>query len=223
MFVGNELRHYHFGIPMGEQGSCAKAAGVGLDAELACDADRERTHGDSERNLSLQYVDDAEIAVAYSDTGEMGWTRDSAIEYAESIGGCYPDPLYMEFEPLGVGTYRFLETDTHMPSESWCYSVHHNRPWAECNFNMAAPGGPLFYRQELNTAVGTCIRTTRNTTPRMRNAAVEVLCARLLEMINGVGPGFPVKFVRHHMLCRDLASTQSLWNSCGPMVLRFAT
>jgi hypothetical protein len=36
-----------------------------------------------------------------------------------------------------------------------------------------------------------------NTTPRMRNAAVGVLCARLLEMINGVGPGFPEGFVRH--------------------------
>ena len=42
------------GTPMGEQGSCAKANGVCMDDELAIDA----THADSERNLSLAFVDE---------------------------------------------------------------------------------------------------------------------------------------------------------------------
>eukprot|EP01052_Picozoa_sp_SAG31_P050930 SAG31_NODE_11858_length_991_cov_22.808296_1_plen_224_part_01 len=58
MRVGCEIRHYHMGTPMGEQGSCAKANGLCLDDELRVDAQREQNHGDSMRNLSLAFVDD---------------------------------------------------------------------------------------------------------------------------------------------------------------------
>ena len=197
MYVGTELRQYFQGIPMGEQGSCAKANGVALDAELRCDAQREATHGDSERNLSLDYVDDAHNNVVYSETGAMGWTRDSALEYCADIRGCYPHPLFMEVEPAGQGVYRFLETDTYIPSESDCYVVHHNKPWQRRSYNLAAPGGPLFYRQELNTGVETCRRTLDNTTPRAEGDAAGRIAARLREMLHAVGPGYSDSFVRH--------------------------
>jgi hypothetical protein len=41
MRVGRQVRHYHIGTPMGEQGSCAKANGLCLDDELRVDAERE--------------------------------------------------------------------------------------------------------------------------------------------------------------------------------------
>jgi hypothetical protein len=198
MFVGTELRQYFQGIPMGEQGSCAKANGVALDAELQCDVDRARTHGDSERNLSLQYVDDAHNRVAWSDNPELGWSRESAVAYAASIRECYPAPLFMEVEPQGQGAYRFLETDTYLHSEAHTYTVHHNRPWSGgVSYNMAAPGGPLFYRQELNTAVNTCMRTVDNTTPLARGEAAGRIAARLREMLDAVGNGFSEGLVRH--------------------------
>ena len=65
--VGREIRRYLQGTPMGEQGSCAKANGVCLDDELRIDAAREAEFGDSERNLSLAFVDDKHARVAYDD------------------------------------------------------------------------------------------------------------------------------------------------------------
>ena len=50
------------GTPMGEQGSCAKANGVCMDDELAIDA----THADSERNLSLAFVDEFGLVASLS-------------------------------------------------------------------------------------------------------------------------------------------------------------
>ena len=197
MFVGTELRQYTQGIPMGEQGSCAKANGVALDAELRCDAEREETHGDSERNLSLQYVDDGYNKIVYSEEGCMGWTRESAVEYATQVRECYPHPLFMETEPQGQGAYRFLETDAYLPDEHTSYTVHHNRPWTGRSYNMAASGGSLFYSTELATAVNTCARTVDNTTPLTRSDAAGRIAARLREMLHAVGPGFSDSFVRH--------------------------
>ena len=197
MFVGVEMRQYFQGIPMGEQGSCAKANGVALDAEIRCDELRQQLYGDSERNLSLQYVDDAHIRVVYSANARKGWTRESAVEYARQIKSCYPFPLFMEVEPQGQNVYRFLETDTYMPSERTCYTVHHNRPWTGRSYNMAASGGSLFYRTELNTAVNTCMRTVDNTTPLTMGETAGRIAARLREMLFGVGSGFSDTFVRH--------------------------
>lgn len=95
MRVGSEVRHYKIGTPMGHQMSCAKANTVCLDAELTHDEERERIYGDSERNLSLSFVDDSHLKVAYHKGGEGGWTRESASEYADQIL-TYPAPLEME-------------------------------------------------------------------------------------------------------------------------------
>jgi hypothetical protein len=112
MKVGQETRRYFKGTPMGEQSACAKANGVGLDAELSLDEERALTHGDAARNLSLAYVDDAHVRIAYSTDPAHPWTRESAEQYADAVVACYPPPLRMITEPIGLPTYRFLETTT---------------------------------------------------------------------------------------------------------------
>ena len=84
MRVGRQIRQYVMGTPMGEQGSCAKANGVCLDDELRIDMEREDKHQDSERNLSLAYVDDKHAIVAY-DANDQFWTRASAQEYMDEL------------------------------------------------------------------------------------------------------------------------------------------
>ena len=93
------------GTPMGEPGSCAKANGVCLDDELNADAEREKRYGDSERNLSLAFVDDKHIRVAYDN---VLWSRESAQEYLEVLRN-YSAPLVMETEILGLAN-DFIET-----------------------------------------------------------------------------------------------------------------
>ena len=73
MRVGKQLRRYKMGTPMGEQSSCAKANGVCLDDELTTDATWQQQHGDSCRNLSLAFVDDKHIQVAWDDTPGALW------------------------------------------------------------------------------------------------------------------------------------------------------
>ena len=97
MRVGRQIRQYIMGTPMGEQGSCAKSNGVCLDDELRIDQEREDKHLDSERNLSLAFVDDKHAIVAY-DENDLFWTRASATEYLGELM-TYSDPLRMVVEP----------------------------------------------------------------------------------------------------------------------------
>ena len=85
---------------MGEQGSCAKANGVCLDDELRIDAARELAFGDSERNLSLAFVDDKHARVAYDD---VLWSKKSAEEYLSMLM-TYSAPLKMVMEPVSRQT-----------------------------------------------------------------------------------------------------------------------
>jgi hypothetical protein len=78
------------GTPTGEQGSCAKANGVCLDDELRIDEEREEKHHDSERNLSLAYVDGKHAIVAYDENDQL-WTRASAEKYLSELM-TYSDP-----------------------------------------------------------------------------------------------------------------------------------
>ena len=105
MFVGDELRKYHLGVPMGDPLSCAAAQSVCLDAEMCCDARRqERTTtgrvggADADRNLSLAVMDDLFFRVAYvpGATEAEEWSAESADAYIEELKGCYPDPLVLE-------------------------------------------------------------------------------------------------------------------------------
>ena len=184
MRVGNEIRRYFKGTPMGEQSSCAKANGVALDAELSADEARERTHGDSQRNLSLAYVDDVHVRIAYSPTGQRGWDLQSARSY---ILQCYPAPLKMICEPEGLPSYRFLETTTHVRAESRTWCVHYNRPWDRFSFNMQGPGGPLFWRQQRNVEAGNWMRAVDNTTVDELPLVMFSLAARCIEMTQGAG------------------------------------
>ena len=92
VFVGTELRHYHLGTPMGAPGSCAKANGVGLDAEIRMD---QVTQHDPDRNLSISYVDDKHARVAWSTDTSLGWSLESAQAYCTELLQ-YPKPLVME-------------------------------------------------------------------------------------------------------------------------------
>ena len=135
--VGSEIRHYRLGTPMGHQESCAKAGGVCLDSEIRTDEARERSHDDSERNLTCAFVDDAHIRVAYSESRALGWTRESAREYARQLL-VYPKPLYMVAEPE-ADMYEFLETHTY--SQGIC--VHKNRPWCTHNISKSVVANAL--------------------------------------------------------------------------------
>ena len=98
MYVGGQLRQYRLGIPMGDPLSCAKANGTCLDAEMRCDDRRAAVHGDAERNLTLCFMDDLFMKVAYDPEAEGAgeWTEASADEYIEQIKACYPKRLVLE-------------------------------------------------------------------------------------------------------------------------------
>ena len=98
MFVGTQLRKYRVGIPMGDPLSCAKANGTCLHAEMTCDNNREKRVGDSERNLTLCFMDDLFIKVAYDAEEHDGeqWTEASAEDFKEELKKCYPKRLVLE-------------------------------------------------------------------------------------------------------------------------------
>ena len=198
VMVGTDVRHYHKGIPMGHQLSCALANGTAASAETHNDVRMAEAGFDPDRNLSLQYVDDANIRVAYSPSGERGWTRDSAVTMADMIQSCYPDPLVMEVEPEGEITYRFLETETCHPDESNTFTVHFNRPCANNGlaYDVAAPGGPVTARRELTTEVATLMRIIRNHTPSTRHMAVWKIVERLTKLSRKVAVPYTRAFVR---------------------------
>ena len=110
MRIGKQIRRYVMGTPMGEPRTRAKSNGVCLDDELNADAEREKQYGDSERNLSLAFVDDKHIRVAYDDNL---WSTESAREYLEGLRN-YSAPFKMETEILGR-TNDFSETATIYP------------------------------------------------------------------------------------------------------------
>ena len=97
MFVGKEIRKYRLGIPMGDPLSCAKANGTCLHAEMTCDKAREERRGDAQRNLTLCYMDDLFMKVAYEvGDGDEEWTEKEADEYLEELKQCYPARLVLE-------------------------------------------------------------------------------------------------------------------------------
>ena len=77
-----------------------------VDDELTIDAAR----CDSERNLSLAFVDDKHAHVAYDD---VKWSKASVEAYIEDLMK-YSDPLVMVAEPVAAVT-DFLETSTIYP------------------------------------------------------------------------------------------------------------
>jgi hypothetical protein len=77
MFVGDQLRQYHLGVPMGDPLSCAAAQSVCMDAEMRCDEQRQMRPsdgrcggGDAQRNLSLSVMDDLFFRIAYNPSAE---------------------------------------------------------------------------------------------------------------------------------------------------------
>ena len=112
---------------MDEQGSCSKSNGVCLDDEPRIDQEREDTHHDSERNLSLAFVDDKHAIVAY-DANEHLWTRASAMEYLSELM-TYSDPLRMVVEPQREFE-DFLETTVQYPLDDGTGVIlrHKDRP-----------------------------------------------------------------------------------------------
>jgi len=73
LMVGTQLRRQRTGSPMGEQISPAKTAGVCLNHEATVMETRETRRGDSVRNLSIGFVDDIHLRVAYSLRGGSDW------------------------------------------------------------------------------------------------------------------------------------------------------
>ena len=63
--------------------------------ELRTDEIREQEHGDSCRNLSLAFVDDKHLRVAYNHSPDSDWTRESAENYLADLKK-YSDPLRLE-------------------------------------------------------------------------------------------------------------------------------
>ena len=95
MFVGNQLRHYGKGVPMGDPLSCAKALGCTKHHEDLYDT----SWHDSARNVSVCFMDDLFFQIGYDADaeGEGGeWTKESADDYIEGLKRCYPAPLELE-------------------------------------------------------------------------------------------------------------------------------
>ena len=96
MYVGNQLRKYHLGVPMGDPLSVAKANSLCMAHELKADLTRETLHGDSVRNLSLCFMDDLYYRVAYVDAPDSTWTERSARNMIDELKLCYPRTLVLE-------------------------------------------------------------------------------------------------------------------------------
>jgi hypothetical protein len=182
MRVGKQIRHYHIGTPMGEQGSCAKANGLCLDEELRVDAAREAECGDSERNCSLAFVDDKHVRVAYD---ELLWSKSSAEEYADRLMR-YSEPLSMLPEPIAEPT-PFLETMLHNPlgNGSWVKTTHKLRPWGRESYRICRSGVAGTADMQVATAAGTFMRIKDNSTNDY-DAAISI-AHEMQEMVGGAG------------------------------------
>ena len=98
---------------------------------LTVDAARE----DSERNLSLAFVDDKHARVAYDD---VKWSKASAEAYIKELMK-YSDPLVMVTEPVAAVT-EFLETSTIYPGADGggVYVRHKYRPWSKHSYRIVS-------------------------------------------------------------------------------------
>ena len=172
------------GTPMGEQGSCAKSNGVCLDDELRIDQEREDKHLDSERNLSLAFVDDKYAIVAY-DENDQFWTRASATEYLGELM-TYSDPLRMVVEPQRIFE-DFLETTVHYPLDGGTGVTlrHKERLWETNSYRIALGGVAGTADIQAATATGTFMRIIDNSTYGL-DAAISI-AADMGEMCNGAG------------------------------------
>eukprot|EP01050_Picozoa_sp_SAG11_P014554 SAG11_NODE_1805_length_4229_cov_1.746005_4_plen_282_part_00 len=182
MCVGCEIRHYHIGTPMGEQGSCAKANGLCLNDELLADEARELSHGDSERNLSLAFVDDKHVRVAYDD---ILWTRESAEEIADGLMQ-YTAPLLMTTEPPSEPT-PFHETAVHNPTGDGrvLRTTHKQREWRVDSYRICRLGVAGTLDQQVATAAATFMRILDNST--QDQDATYSVALEMQEMILGAG------------------------------------
>jgi hypothetical protein len=186
MRVGRQIRQYIMGTPMGEQGSCAKANGVCLDDELRIDKEREEKHHDSERNLSLAYVDDKHAIVAYDENDQL-WTRASAEKYLSELM-TYSDPLRMVVEPQREFE-DFLETTVQYPLDNGTGVIlrHKDRPWETDSYRIALGGVAGTADIQAATATGTFMRIIDNSTFGL-DAAISI-ATDMNEMCNGAGMG----------------------------------
>eukprot|EP01050_Picozoa_sp_SAG11_P016364 SAG11_NODE_2226_length_3663_cov_1.716891_1_plen_250_part_00 len=182
MRVGRQIRHYHIGTPMGEQGSCAKANGLCMDDEYAMDAVREAACGDSERNCSLAFVDDKHVRVAYDD---VIWSKESAESYADTLMQ-YSEPLQMIPEPIAEPT-AFLETMLHNPCGDgrWVFTTHKLRPWQRESYRICGLGVAGTADMQVATAAGTFMRILENSTNG--HDAARSMAYEMQEMIRGAG------------------------------------
>ena len=180
--VGKEIRRYVMGTPMGEPGSCAKANGVCLDDELNADAEREIRYGDSERNLSLAFVDDKHIRVAYDD---ILWSRESAQEYLEVLRN-YSAPLVMETEILGLAN-DFIETATIYPDcdGNVVYTEHKRRDFDGTSYRIAKGSVQGTADMQIATGTGTFMRIIDNSS--YENDAAVSIAREMYEMAEGAG------------------------------------
>ena len=94
MFVGQALRRYTLGCPMGDPLSAAKSQGLCLVGEHKFQQQREHQHQDSIRNNSFCFMDDLFLRVAYCDSA--GWSKDSAASMLEQLKAVYKTPLELE-------------------------------------------------------------------------------------------------------------------------------
>ena len=178
MRVGKQIRRYLMGTPMGEQGSCAKANGVCMDDELTIDAARD----DSERNLSLAFVDDKHARVAYDD---VKWSKASAEAYIKELMK-YSDPLVMVTEPVAAVT-EFLETSTIYPGADGggVYVRHKYRPWSKHSYRIVSGGISGMVDLQVATAAGTFMRIVDNCT--FEADAALAIASEMHEMEEGAG------------------------------------
>ena len=180
MRIGKQIRQYVMGTPMGEPGSCAKANGVCLDDELNADAEREKQFGDSERNVSLAFVDDKHIRVAYDD---ILWSKESAQEYLEGLR-TYSAPLKMETETLGR-TNEFIETATIYPDceGTVVYTTHKRRDFEGRSYRIARGSVQGTADMQIATATGTFMRIVDNSSYES-DAAISI-AREMYEMAEG--------------------------------------
>ena len=156
-----------------------------LDDELRINAAREEAFGDSERNLSLAFVDDKHARVAYDD---ILWSKESAEQYM-AILMTYSAPLKMVIEPISQQA-EFLETITTciypLDNGAGVYAKHKYRPWNyRHSFRIARGGVAGMRRVQEATAIGTFMRILDNCTHEC-DAAVAI-SKEIHEMQSGAG------------------------------------
>ena len=127
-----------------------------MDDELTIDA----AHDDSERNLSLAFVDDKHARVAYND---VKWSQASAEAYIKELMK-YRGPLVvMVTESVAVVT-EFLETSTIYSGTDGVgvYVRHKYRPWSKHSYRIVSGGISGMVDLQVATAARTFMRFVDN-------------------------------------------------------------